>query len=209
MTDEEWTELIQQAVQAEWDQFQEVNNEGGPANCQGNWPVFFQMRASQFLTWNPELLSSYVVDLAQARETGRNLLTEKYGLMMDSTDHEYFQANLEDYMPRISTARRKQQETIIAQQLAWAVDFHEQWPHLGENMRVLRTADDTRDTTSFETYLRAELTTYSQQTLDLYQRLIESIAHEGRNITEMTVLNTVRMGGFESLAAADAAQVGA
>lgn len=206
MTDEEWTELIQQAVQAEWEQFQEVNNEGGPANCQGNWPVFFQMRASQFLTWTPELLTSYVTDLATARKTGRNLLTEKYGLMMDSTDHEYFRKNLEKYMPHIDAARRDQQEAIIAQQLLWAADFHAQWPHLGENMRILRTKDDTRNTTSFETYLRAELTTYSQRTLDLYQTLIESTHREERNITEQTVLNTVRMGGFDTLAAADAAQ---
>ena len=200
------TALVEEIVTAEWNQFQDVNNEGGPANCQGNWPTFFQMRASQFMTWNQELLESYKSDLAEAEAHGRNLLTEKYGLMMASTDPAYFRTNLEPYMPRISELRVAQQERIIARQVTWADSFRQRYLKLGAAMRVLHTNEDTVDTTSFETYLRAEMTTYSQETLDLYEALIAHFGDTGRNITEATILNTVRLGGFSSLEEAEAAQ---
>lgn len=200
------TALVEEIVTAEWNQFQGVNNEGGPANCQGNWPTFFQMRASQFMTWNRVLLESYREDLAAAETSGRNLLTEKYGLMMASTDPAYFRAHLEPYMPHISEDRNAQQERIIARQVAWADDFRQRYPKLGAAMRVLRTNEDSAETTSFETYLRAEMTTYSQATLDLYEDLISQFVDNERNITEETILNTVRLGGFDSLDEAEAAQ---
>ncbi|MCI1984846.1 MAG: DUF4125 family protein [Bifidobacteriaceae bacterium] len=200
------TKLVETIVMTEWDQFQEVNNEGGPANCQGNWPTFFQMRASQFMTWNRVTLESYHADLERANESGRNLLTEKYGLMMASTDPEYFQQNLAAYMPKINEIRTEQQERIITLQVAWAYDFRDRFPKLGQAMRVLRTSEDTAETTSFETYLRAEMSTYSQTTLDHYQALILEDRAQGINITEQTILNTVHLGGFATLDEAEAAQ---
>jgi hypothetical protein len=200
------TALVEEIVTAEWNQFQQVNNEGGPANCQGNWPTFFQMRASQFMTWTRPLLESYRNDLAGAEASGRNLLTEKYGLMMASTDPNYFLENLEPYMPHLRAMRIEQQETIIEQQVSWADDFRTRYPRLGGAMRLLRTSEDTFTETSFETYLRAELSTYSQETLDLYDERISSLREEGRNITEMTITNTVHLGGFATLEEAEAAQ---
>lgn len=200
------TKLVETIVMAEWEQFQNVNNEGGPANCQGNWPTFFQMRASQFMTWTRPLLESYQKDLSDAVEQGRNLLTEKYGLMMQSTDPQYFLDNLAAYMPHPRAMRIEQQETIIAQQVEWADDFRTRYPHLGAAMRVLHTSEDTLAATSFETYLRAELTTYSQNTLDLYTARIKELKAAGKNITEMTITNTVHLGGFATLEEAEAAQ---
>ena len=78
-------QLIERIVRHEWDQFQRTNNEGGRAACQGNWPVFRQMRTSQFMTWPDPLLDSYLADLVEAERVGRNLVTEKYGRMMEST----------------------------------------------------------------------------------------------------------------------------
>ena len=78
LTDDELREAI---VRHEWDQFQRTNNEGGRAACQGNWPVFHQMRLAQFLTWERPLLTSYAADLDAADHVGRNLVTEKYGRM--------------------------------------------------------------------------------------------------------------------------------
>ena len=74
LTDDELREAI---VRHEWDQFQRTNNEGGRAACQGNWPVFHQMRLAQFLTWERPLLTSYAADLDAADHVGRNLVTEK------------------------------------------------------------------------------------------------------------------------------------
>ena len=152
LTDDELREAI---VRHEWDQFQRTNNEGGRAACQGNWPVFHQMRLAQFLTWERPLLTSYAADLDAADHVGRNLVTEKYGRMMASTAPEDFTKNIEPYIPRLSEERVARQEQVIAQQVAWAKDFRERYPKLGEAMRVLTTTDDTPSATSFETARRA------------------------------------------------------
>ena len=129
LTDDELREAI---VRHEWDQFQRTNNEGGRAACQGNWPVFHQMRLAQFLTWERPLLTSYAADLDAADHVGRNLVTEKYGRMMASTAPENFTKNIEPYIPRLSEERAARQEQVIAQQVAWAKDFRERYPKLGD-----------------------------------------------------------------------------
>lgn len=199
-------ELRETIVRHEWRQFQNTTNEGGRASCQGNWPMFRQMRLSQFLTWDAALLDSYEADLTDADRVGRNLVTEKYGRMMASTAPEQFAATIEPYIPRLSDERVETQERIIAQQVAWAKDSRERWPKLGLAMRVLTTAEDTPEATSFETYLRGELGTYSERTLGLYLRMVDQLAIEGRNLTQDTILNTVHLAGFATLDEAEAAQ---
>ncbi|MBT1160462.1 DUF4125 family protein [Bifidobacterium sp. SO1] len=198
--------LIERIVRREWDQFQRTNNEGGRAACQGNWPMFRQMRTSQFLTWPQPLLASYLNDLIEADRIGRNLVTEKYGRMMASTAPAEYHANIEPYIPRLSAERVAEQERIIATQVEWAADFRGRWPKLGRAMRALTTAQDTAESTSFETYLRGELGTYSTATLALYGQMIDEYAAAGRNLTEETILHTVQLGGFADLAEAEAAQ---
>ena len=196
-------DLIERIVEQEWNQFQDVNNEGGPANCQGNWPTFRVMRMSQFLTWDDDVLESYDADLKKCETTHRNLLTEKYARMMASTDPQYYEHKLKPYLAQLDPERIALQEHIIGQQLIWAKRFHQLYPHLGENMRVMETREDTRDVTSFETYLRGELSTYSDETLRLYATMIERYAAEDSNITEETVLWTVKLSGHPNLAAAE------
>ncbi|KAB7789256.1 hypothetical protein F7D08_0208 [Bifidobacterium cebidarum] len=201
-------ELREAIVRHEWNQFQNTNNEGGRAACQGNWPVFHQMRLAQFLTWPHDLLVSYAADLDAADEIGRNLITEKYGRMMASTAPDEFAKNIEPYIPELSADRIARQEQVITQQVAWAADFRERYPRLGQAMRVLTTSEDTSQATSFETYLRGELGTYSDATFNLYEAMISerASATPPRNITEETLLHTVRLGGFDSLDEAEALQ---
>ena len=143
MIDEERNTLIQRIVRREWDQFQRTNNEGGRAACQGNWPVFNQMRTSQFSTWSQPLLVGYLDDLTQADRVGRNLVTEKYGRMMASTAPAEYRADIEPYIPRLSGERIARQERVIATQVSWARDFRTRYPKLGEAMRVLTTDEYT------------------------------------------------------------------
>ncbi|WP_094729315.1 DUF4125 family protein [Bifidobacterium hapali] len=198
--------IIESIVRHEWDQFQRTNNEGGRAACQGNWPVFNQMRTSQFLTWPRPILDSYLNDLVEADQAGRNLVTEKYGRMMASTAPDEYRDHIEPYIPQLSAERLALQERIIAVQVAWAAAFRTRWPKLGAAMRVLTTAEDTPDATSFETYLRGELGTYSDTTLGLYEQMVNELSATGRNLTEETIRATVQLGGFTDLAEAESAQ---
>ena len=199
-------DLVEEVIRREWDQFQRTENEGGRASCQGNWPMFHQMRASQFMTWPEELLRSYLDDLDEANRVGRNLVTEKYARMMASTAPDEYRERIEPFIPRLSDERVARQERVIAVQVAWARDFRGRYPKLGAAMRVLTTAEDTPEDTSFETYLRGELGTYSDRTMALYEAMVEDLQAAGRNLTEQTVANTVRLGGFADLEEAEAAQ---
>lgn len=199
-------DLVEEVIRHEWDQFQRTENEGGRAACQGNWPMFHQMRASQFMTWPEDLLRSYLDDLDEANRVGRNLVTEKYARMMASTAPDEYRERIEPFIPRLSDERVARQERVIAVQVAWARDFRGRYPKLGAAMRVLTTAEDTPEDTSFETYLRGELGTYSDRTMALYEAMVEDLQAAGRNLTEQTVANTVRLGGFADLTEAEAAQ---
>ena len=199
-------DLAEEVIRREWDQFQRTENEGGRASCQGNWPMFHQMRASQFMTWPEDLLRSYLDDLDEANRVDRNLVTEKYARMMASTAPDEYRERIEPFIPRLSDERVARQERVIAVQVAWARDFRGRYPKLGAAMRVLTTAEDTPEDTSFETYLRGELGTYSDRTMALYEAMVENLQAAGRNLTEQTVANTVRLGGFADLEEAESAQ---
>ena len=82
--------LVDAVVTAEWEMFSNVQNVGGKASCQMDPKTFRIMRSSQMDNWDDELLGSYLEDLLNARLEGRNLVTEKYARMMESTFPEEY-----------------------------------------------------------------------------------------------------------------------
>ena len=198
--------LAEEITKLEWQQFQLTENEGGRANCQGDWQTFHIMRMSQFLTWPLDLQESYKKDLERADSNGRNLITEKYAQMMESTAPEIFERTIKPYIKPILEPRKSAQEQIILTQVKWAADFRERYPHLGLAMRVLKTSEDTAENTSFETYLRGELSTYSAETFAKYQRFVNNLRAENLNLTQMIITNTVHMYGYDSLESAECAR---
>ncbi|SEJ14385.1 Protein of unknown function [Demequina mangrovi] len=194
-----------EVVALEWAQFQRVRGEDGRAACQDDPAEFEVQRLGQFMTWPMPLLDSYLADLEAAEAAGRNLLTEKYARMMEPTDPERYARELAPHLPVLPDARIAAHEALITTQLGWARDFHRRYPALAAGMRVLTTAEDTRDATSFETYLRGELATYSDRTLALYRALVDSLVETGQNLTWRTVAYTVILAGYEGLDAAEAA----
>lgn len=195
--------LAEEITKLEWQQFQLTQNEGGRANCQEDWQTFHIMRMSQFLTWPLDLQESYKKDLERADSNGRNLITEKYARMMESTAPEIFDRTIKPYIKPILEPRKNEQEKIILTQVKWADDFRNRYTHLGLAMRVLKTSEDTEENTSFETYLRGELSTYSAETFAKYKAFIEDLIAKNLNLTQMIITNTVRMYGYDSLEAAD------
>ncbi|PFG21287.1 DUF4125 family protein [Serinibacter salmoneus] len=196
----------EEVVAQEWQQFQEVQGLDGRAQCQDDWPTFHQMRISQFLAWPLALIESYSRDLAGARSVGRNLVSEKYGRMMADTDPIAYARDIAPVVQELPEQRIAQQEEVVTTQVAWAADFMARYPRLGAGMRVLRTAQDTPTETSFETYLRGELGSYSGRTFAMYRAMIAGLRSEGGNLTEQILGWTVRLAGYPGLAEAEAAQ---
>ena len=85
--------VVNDIVNREWEMFQKTQNMGGRAACQDQYDTFYANRYSQHSILQPDTLESYRNDLIAAGMIGRNLITEKYGYMMEFTDPDYYNAN--------------------------------------------------------------------------------------------------------------------
>ncbi len=191
-------DLIERIVELEWKQFDKVKNEGGRAGCQDDWGTFSIMRKSQYLTWNRELLESFYQDLQLAEQKGWNLITEKYARMMESTAPEKYR-KLEENLPVISDERKKIQEEMIAIQVGWMAEFAKQYPKMATNARSIYTSEDNEYNTSYETYLRGEISTYSDKTFLLYGKFVVTLYHEGKNLAYEIMNHTAKLYGYASV----------
>jgi hypothetical protein len=81
----------------------------------------------------------------------------------------------------------------------------EEYPRVCGRGRPIRAREDDRFTTSFETYNRAELATYSLKTLQLLERRYLSMVAVGVNPAEVILAHTMQRYGFASLEKAEAA----
>lgn len=190
--------LVNEMIQLEWQNFDKVENQGGRADCQDDWNTFSLMRKSQYYTWTIPMLQSYINDFKEAEKRGWNLITEKYGRMMESTDPAGY-ALIRESLPVILPAKRQIIEEIVKIQVGWMEDFAARYPKAAGNARSIHTSEDTLYNTSYETYLRGELGTYSDTTLDLYGRFIAGLLQNGENLAEMTMANTAFLYGYQSL----------
>lgn len=190
--------LIKDIIVAEWDMLQKTKNEGGRANCQDNLAYFTLMRKSQFMAWSQNLLESYLQDLSAAKLNNRNLITEKYIHMEKVRDYKFYQ-NLSSYLPKLSPERIKIQEEIIKIQLEMLLDFKKSNEVITENMRKIYSKEDSMQEISYETYLRGEISTYSEKTLILYAKELVSYEKNNENIVETIISNSFYLLGNETL----------
>ena len=133
---------------------------------------------------------------------GWNLITEKYGRMMESTAPDRFD-EIKDQFPYLAEEKKVIIDEIVKIQVAWMEEFATEYPYMAGNSRVIHTSEDTPFSTSFETYLRGEMRTYSDQTLDLYGRFIVSYLQAGKNLTKDIMTNTALLYGYDSLEKAE------
>lgn len=195
--------IIDEIVALEWQAFDKVRNEGGRANCQDDFGTFEIMRKSQFLAWDEATREGYLADLRHAARRGRNLVEEKYARMMASTAPEQYAA-FAHRLPPLDAQQQATIEAIVTQQLAWREAFARDYPHMSAQARLIHTEEDTPTQTSFETYLRGELGTYSEMTLSLYRRMLKGIAARGENLSTRTMEETARLYGYRDLDDAEA-----
>lgn len=190
--------LAEKIAEMEFRAFDRVHNEGGRASCQNDWYTFSIMRRSQYLTWDKTMLLQYIYDFERAMKQGHNLITEKYGRMMESTAPEKY-AQIKDNFPVLSEEKKQIVEAVCEIQVGWMDAFAEDYPALAGNARSVHTYDDHAFNTSYETYLRGEISTYSDKMLELYARFIVSLSQEGQNLARLTMENSCRLYGYSGL----------
>lgn len=194
-------------IEMEWAAFDRTVNKGGRADCQDDWETFSIMRRGQYYSFPYELVSAIRDDFAAAAGAGRNVITEKYGYMMETSAPEEF-AEIADRLPVVSEKKRVLCGAILPIQVGWMEDFAAHYPNLAGRARVIHTSQDTAANVSYETYLRGELYTYSDETLELYGRFIVSVYNRGENLAENIMREEVYMYGYGSLDEAEKKMAG-
>lgn len=198
IADQTVEELADTIARREFEAFDVVKNEGGRASCQDDWFTFSIMRESQYLTWNRVMLLQYLYDFDRELERGHNLIEEKYGRMMESTAPGRYE-EMKERFPEITPEKKEIIEKIVALQVAWMEEFAAEYPYLAGNARSIHTYEDNGWDTSYETYLRGEISTYSDKMLELYGRYIAEHAAAGKNLAGEIMAHSAHMYGYESL----------
>ncbi|MCQ2538987.1 MAG: DUF4125 family protein [Acetatifactor sp.] len=192
------SELALRIAKLEFEAFDKVQNEGGRAFCQNDWTTFSIMRRSQYLTWNKLMLLQYYEEFRREYALGHNLITEKYGRMMESTAPDRYE-ELKRFFPPISEEKKAVIEQIVAIQVGMMEAFAEEYPKAALNARSIHTYEDNAFNTSYETYLRGEISTYSDEMLLLYGRYVVECVKAGRNIARETIENTAKLYGYRDI----------
>lgn len=192
---------VNDIITREWAMFQKTQNIGGRASCQDQFDTFYINRYSQHSAWSAETLESYRNDLIAAEMAGRNLITEKYGYMMEFTDPDYFNANLREHLPALSAEKARLVAEIVSLQLIGYREYAARYPRLA---KAGRPADESERDTSIRDYSIGEYRTYSENTLNQLLRDVKKMDNPVEEIQK----NLVSFYGFDSLEAAEAAQRG-
>lgn len=178
--------LINHIVEYEWNMFTSLKNIGKRAECQDNYLYFKLMRESQYYVWNTDALKAYYNDLLIAIENKYNLLEIKYAFMEENVDINRFNS-FKDRLPKLSDERIKVQEAIISLQLTHMNEFQNSNPEKAKMMRNIYSNLDTEDAISYETYLRGELSSYSENTLYQYGKMLAEYDNCDKNIVKMII----------------------
>ena len=163
------------------------------------------MRTSQYLTWPDNMLKTLLNLWKENKAKGWNMITEKYARMMEFTAPDEYK-ELEPNLPVRSGLTKRIIDQIVDIQVGWMEEFAEKYPKLADGARDITSSADTKENTSYETYLRGELLTYSDDLIKMYGEFIVKLFHEGKNLAQMTIENTARLEGFSSLEEAESSK---
>jgi len=156
------------------------------APCQLQPEAFKRIRESVYETWSEEALVSCLDDFETARQNGRNLLTEKYAQMDDL----------------ITSARENPViDQIVAIEAQWQDEIRRSYPALYN--RVCRSTHPYNDGRNFSVYLKGELQTYSDRTIELYYQEVSRALERNENLALKSLETLVKKGGYSGLSHAE------
>lgn len=155
--------------------------------CQKDIESFLIHRRAQFSPWSNEVLRAYLTDLELADQKGNNLMTLKY-------------ARMEDKIPILNN--NPLIEKIVEISRVWQGEMIEHYPSIMRGGRPLNDSDSSV-MVSYLTYLKAELETYSDNTIMLLYQLILSKKNQNINISEEVYQYLVTEMGYESMTDAE------
>ncbi len=193
--------IIESIVELEWPMFREVNGDTR-ADCQENYPMFVNMRTSQFSAWNEAALLAYREDLLAAEAQGRNLLRDKYIHMMSSTDPEGYLHFLPE-LPPVSEEKKALVEAIWQLMLPQTIELRRKYPNVGRMGRPLYSSEERNGYASVETYEKGELMTYGEKTLRALLSWIEAQAKAGVSVAAQIQENGILSVGYDSMEEAE------
>ena len=177
----ELQDLIEQILNIEWHMFSRVQS-ATPAPCQRAPDRFQKIRGSNYEMWTKGMLESYLCDLKMAQEAGRNLVTEKY-------------ARMDNLIPPLNT--NPLLSKIVAIETKWQTEIMQEFPAIYD--RLCRNPSQVQNGSNFSIYLRCELETYSDKTIQLYYQHVKKAVDKGRNIALAALQKLIKKGGYRDL----------
>ena len=166
-------ELVREIISIELRMFLTVQT-SGPTTCQEQPETFKLMRRAGFHVLSTETLESYLQDLEEALDENRNLVTLKY-------------ARIDELIPCLND------NPIIGK----IVEIEERW--FKELEKKYPSTFRNRADFAAGTYLRSELETYSNRTLELYLKDLTKALYEGINLTAERYTYLFKQIGYNSI----------
>ena len=194
---------VQRIVDLDWNMLLQSARMEGAADVEGDKKIFSDMRSAQFSAWSDKSAESYLTDLNIAAAGNRNLIIEKNIRAMRIYDPGQYE-EIKDILEPISEKKDALVTEISDILIAQMEQCYKKYPNVSTGQQ-LRSSEDTDEMMSVETHQKAEFMTYSEETLELLLADIKELEGRGESLAENILDNSIRIYGFESLAAADKA----
>ena len=149
--------IIDDIIALEFEMLEEINSTE-PCLCKDRPELFNKMRKMVFIVLSNDTLLSYRSDLINAKNDGKNLLYDKY-------------ARMDNLIPTVN--KNENIGKILEIETQWIKELITKCPGLFKG-----------DVSNFKKYLSSELSTYSDITLNLYLKDIQSAVRKGKNLIE-------------------------
>lgn len=173
--------IVNGILDLEWEMFVRVKS-AHPAVCQSAPDNFRAVRGSIFTMWTAEMLVAYLEQIESAKVLGRNLLTEKY-------------ARMDNLIPPLTDSPYI--DKIVEINELWQKELEKKYPALYN--RCCRTTEPTGDGQNFSVYLRSELETYGDKTLELYYWNVKNAYDKNNNLSIEALEHLVQKSGYQDL----------